>query len=113
MAFGRAWPAAKAYSLGFLLEDRHEGKQLSWRLAFAQIKPAKINLSLFGRWFQLNGGRAACSHGDVLKRLVKQERPQRLSRSVPNCRQKRNVPNCRIRSKTTPQVEDGQRAGRI
>ncbi len=26
---------------------------------------------------------------------------------------KRNVPNCRIRSKTTPQVEDGQRMGRI
>ena len=24
--------------------------------AFAQIKPTKINLSLFGRWFQLNGG---------------------------------------------------------
>ena len=92
-------------------------------MAFAQIKPAKINLSLFGRWFQLNGGpcglgvrahnlgkpnrlgacmidskgnvrlegmfnrvrlapeaRRACDTrgvvvGDVLKRLVKQERP--------------------------------------
>ena len=91
---------------------------------FSQIKPAKINLFLFGRWFQLNGGpcgsgvRAhnlgkpnrlgACMIdskgnvrlegmfnrarlapearraydtrgvvvGDVLKRLVKQERPQ-------------------------------------
>ena len=47
----------KPTHLVFLLEDRREEKTaLSWRLAFAQIKPAKINLSLFGRWFQLNGG---------------------------------------------------------
>ena len=48
----------KAYSLGFSARRPPRGKTaLSWRLAFAQIKPTKINLSLFGRWFQLNGGR--------------------------------------------------------
>ena len=41
----------KPTHLVFLLEDRHEGKTaLSWRLAFAQIKHTKINLSLFGRF---------------------------------------------------------------
>ena len=39
-------------------EAVHNGRRAfcvaAW--AFAQIKPTKINLSLFGRWFQLNGG---------------------------------------------------------
>ena len=39
--------------------------------------------------------------------------PNGYPRSVPNRRQKRSVPNCHIRSKITPQVEDGQRADRI
>ena len=40
----------KAYSLGFSARRPPRGKAaLSWRLAFAQIKPTKINLSLFGR----------------------------------------------------------------
>lgn len=40
----------KPTHLVFLLEDRHEEKTaLSWRLAFAKIKPTQINLSLFGK----------------------------------------------------------------
>lgn len=40
----------KAYSLGFLLEDRHEGRQLPYGgLDVCPDKPAKINLSIFGR----------------------------------------------------------------
>ena len=47
----------KVYSLGFTARRPPRGKAApSRRLAFAQIKPTKINLSLFGRWFQLNGG---------------------------------------------------------
>ncbi len=39
-----------AYSLGFSARRPPRGKAaLSWRLAFAQIKPTKINLSLFSR----------------------------------------------------------------
>ena len=40
----------KAYSLGFSARRPPRGKAaLLRRLAFAQIKPTKINLSLFGR----------------------------------------------------------------
>ena len=40
----------KAYSLGFSARRPPRGKAApSRRLAFAQIKPTKINLSLFGR----------------------------------------------------------------
>lgn len=40
----------KPTHLVFLLEDRHEGKTAPpWRLTFVQIKPTRINLSLFGR----------------------------------------------------------------
>ena len=41
----------KAYSLGFSARRPPRGKAaLSRRLAFAQIKPTKINLPLFGRF---------------------------------------------------------------
>lgn len=41
----------KAYSHGFSARRSPRGKAaLSRRLAFAQIKPAEINLSLFGRF---------------------------------------------------------------
>ena len=47
----------KVYSLGFTARRLPRGKVApSRRLAFAQINPTKINLSLFGGWFQLNGG---------------------------------------------------------
>ncbi len=48
----------KAYSLDFFCwkTAAREGNFLAAVWAFAQIKPTKINLSLFGRWFQLNGG---------------------------------------------------------
>ena len=40
----------KAYSLGFSAKRPPRGKAApSWRLAFAQVKPIKIDLSLFGR----------------------------------------------------------------
>ena len=39
---------------------------------FAQIKYAKINLSLFGRWFQLNGG--PCGSGVRAHNLGKPNR---------------------------------------
>ena len=41
----------KVYSLGFSARRPPRGKAAPLRrLAFAQIKPAKINLSLFGRF---------------------------------------------------------------
>ena len=91
----------KAYSLGFSARRPPRGKAaLSWRLACAQIKPTKINLSLFGTRGNVrpegmfNRVRLAPEArraydtrgvvvGDVLKRLVKQERPQRLPKECP------------------------------
>ena len=52
---GRAWPFAKKSTHLVSLEDRHEQTTTKVPvpfvvvLAFAQIKPARINLSLFGR----------------------------------------------------------------
>ena len=47
---GRAWPPAKSLLTWFSARRPPRGKTaLSWRLTFAQIRPAKINLSLFGR----------------------------------------------------------------
>ena len=47
---GRAWLPEKAYSLGFSARKPPRGKAApSRRLAFAQIKPTKINLSPFDR----------------------------------------------------------------
>ena len=63
----------KVYSLGFSARRPPRGKVApSRRLAFAQIKPTKINLSLFGGWFQLNGG--PCGSGVRAHNLGKPNR---------------------------------------
>ena len=48
---GRAWPPAKSLLTWFFCYKTaaREKTALSWWLAFAKIKPTKINLSLFGR----------------------------------------------------------------